>query len=108
VFSNLLLTIATLGLFYLGPGWASRGIMPSISPSTGPDDTADFVSQLVSAKAPPARKSPASSISISAFNNLRGRYFFPLSTRCVDAEAVPSGDVLEIRDTAGATLASIR
>lgn len=38
---------------------------------------------------------------------MRGRYFFPLSARCVDAEATASGDVLEIRDTAGATLATI-
>jgi Zn-dependent protease with chaperone function len=38
---------------------------------------------------------------------LRGRYFFPLSSRCVDAEASRNSDALEIRDTGGVILASV-
>jgi Zn-dependent protease with chaperone function len=38
---------------------------------------------------------------------LRGRYFFAMSSRCVDAEASRQGDRVEIRDSAGAILADI-
>jgi Zn-dependent protease with chaperone function len=38
---------------------------------------------------------------------LRGRYFFPLSARYVDADCARRGDALEIRDNNGAVLASI-
>jgi Zn-dependent protease with chaperone function len=38
---------------------------------------------------------------------LRGRYFFPLSSRCVNADASRLGNALEIRDDAGAILMNI-
>jgi Zn-dependent protease with chaperone function len=46
-------------------------------------------------------------MSISASDLLRGRYFFPLSARCVDAEAVAEGETLTIRGDDGAALARI-
>lgn len=53
------------------------------------------------------KKSPASLTSISAFSVLRGRYFFPLSARCIDAVADVIGDRLEITTTNGERLAGL-